>query len=135
MKDLFTVFETWLQGCINTCVDCLLDRVERLETERDCLDIAIREQSQTIENLYQELRTLALRVTELEDHRVENAPDEQLDSFKSRVLELFEDEDFNRNLGNRIDYQISDSDEVCTLDEVRDFIRNNVTIELDVSRY
>lgn len=146
-ETLFDMFERWVQGRINVCVDGILARLSRIEEfnvddqitglrlENDRLRRLLATETQNANNLYQEIRTLNARLTELEDRRVENAPDEQLDGFKERVMELFEDDDFRNELVDAIEYFINNSDDVCSLDDVRDILRNDVRVSLDVGRY
>lgn len=132
-ETLFDMFERWVQGRINVCVDGILARLSRLEELN--VDDQITGLRMENDKLRQWLAALTARITELEDRRVENAPYEQLTGFKERVIELFEDDEFRNELGDAIECFINNSDDVCSLDDVRDILRNEVRVSLDVERY
>lgn len=146
MNDLFTAFQNWIQGQINLCVDGLLARVTRLEElriddqitglrmENDALRVKITGQTINLDNLYKEMLALRDRVTDLEDRHVEGAPDQALESFQERVYECFDSEAFRDAVANRVTDCISD-EELVTTSDLCSFIRENVRVELDVSRY
>lgn len=89
-EKLADALEMWIQGRINNCVMGLLDRVERLERERENADMVIRALSQRIEDL--------------EDRLVETAPDQALPGFTDRVIEVFNSEAFSDAVQSYIDY-------------------------------
>lgn len=132
-ETLFDTFERWVQSRINVCVDGILARLSRIEE----LNVDDQLTGLCMENnkLRQWLAALNARLTELEDRRVENAPDEQLDGFKERVIELFEDEDFRAEIGDAVEYFIENSDDVCTIEDVKHILRNDVRVSLNVERY
>lgn len=139
-ETLFDVFERWMQGRINVCVDGILarlSRIEELNVDDQITGLRLENDrlSANANNLYQEIRTLNVRITELEDRRVENAPDEQLDGFKERVIECFDSEEFRDAVNDQVAEYIDNSDDVCSLDDVRDILRNDVRVSLDVERY
>lgn len=132
-ETLFDTFERWVQGRINVRVDGILARLSRIEELN--VDDQITGLRMENDKLRQWLAALNVRITELEDRRVENAPDEQLDGFKERVIELFEDNEFQNELGGAIEYFINNSDDVCTIEDVKHILRNDVRVSLDVERY
>jgi len=167
-ETLADIFERWLQGRINVCVDGLLSRIARLEEEKsrlanavirleekartaeefrvddqitglrceyDTLRTLIKTETQNVNNLYQEVTAINCRITEVEDRLVEKAPDEQLTSFNERVIEQFNTEEFRDVVSHIVADVIENSDEVCTISDVYTFIRENVRVDLDVSRY
>lgn len=145
-ESLFDMFDRWLQGRINICVGGLIDRINRLEQlhiddqitglrmENDSLLTKLATGTKNVNNLYQEVVTLNTRIADLEDRLVETASDKKLEGFKDRILALLDDDDdFRSEFGEFVDNMIRNSDEMCSIADVRDFIRENVTIE--VSRY
>ena len=137
MNDLFTAFQNWIQGQINLCVDGLLARVTRLEELRiDDQITGLRMENDALHRLLQDIGAeIEYLKNELQDRRVENAPDEELSSFAERVYECFDSEEFRDAVGDKIADYIDSSDDVCTLDQVKDFIDSNVSVELSVSRW
>lgn len=132
-KTLFDAFETWLQDRISAAFNGLLSRIERLEELN--VDDQITGLRMENDKLRRWLAALNVRITELEDRRVENAPDEQLDGFKERVIECFDSEEFRDAVNDQVAEYIDNSDDVCGLDDVRNILRNDVRVSLDVERY
>lgn len=145
-ESLFDMFDRWLQGRIYVCIDGILARLSRIEElnvddqitglrrENNSLLTKLATETKNVNNLYQEVVTLNTRIADLEDRLVETASDEKLEGFKDRILALLDDDyDFRREFGDFVDNMIRNSDEMCSIADVRDFIRENVTIE--VSRY
>lgn len=129
-ETLSDMFERWMQGRINVCVDGILARLSRIEELN--VDDQITGLRMENDKLRQWLAALNVRITELEDRRVEDAPDEQLDGFKERVIECFDSEEFRDAVNDQVAEYIDNSDDVCGLDDVRNILRNDVRVSLDV---
>jgi hypothetical protein len=67
--------------------------------------------------------------------KLQEGSDEAVSDFKERVVEIFAEEEFHDAVHSIVEDHISNSDDVCTLSDVYDFLRDNVRVELDVSRY
>lgn len=93
---LTDVLEYWIQGRINTCVMGMLDRIERLERERENADMVIREQARTIDQLRSQIQNI-------EDRMIEATPDERLSGFAERVYECFDSQEFRDEVQSRIE--------------------------------
>jgi uncharacterized coiled-coil protein SlyX len=139
MTKLTDTLELWLQEQINTACRGLFDRLDRLEVGQLQKDKAIRDLYQQCANQGHTINTLGGQVVELEDSlmganrtidylvtanlamskRVEDLETELgLNSFTDRVCEVFDTEPFKTTVEGIVADWISDSDVVCSTDDV-----------------
>ena len=103
-----------------------MDRLEQLNIDDQITGLRMENDA-----LHRRLESVTANVIELHDRIVEGAPDQELTSFEERVYECFDSQEFRE----AVEEYVENSDNVCTLNDMKDFIDSNVSVELSVSRY
>lgn len=130
-EKLIDVFERWLQGRINTCVMGLVSRIERLEAAPAALN-----SDDLVSNTFNgKVREMVRNA--VEDHDL--ASNSDLRTFVreafSDVRDIVQDVIDEEKLISRSDmYNFIDEQNLVSRSDMYDFIRENVRVELDVSR-
>lgn len=131
-ESLLSIFDRWLQGRINVCIDGLMSRISYLEEENTRLSeryVMLLDRTEHLSiskmQLESDIRDLYRENESLKDRLVERTPDQELESFADRVYECFDSTEFRDAVGEKIaDYIENDDNGYVTYSGLEDWIND-----------